>query len=165
MDCIVFAPPAMSREKTIDPTQLSSLTRHDPTLKHNLQLAFCNRYDPVPRATTTYVQWFLDSWRSLFTARLTFQKTFTVWPPPMNVIIPFGEIVGLEEVGGACVASWFYEDEDSFNKTIYLDPTKHPMDRYVRNVLLLLKQSGFEKDLGGLLPVFELREGAVDAGL
>jgi hypothetical protein len=113
----------------------------------NVRIAFCNRSDPVPRATYQYLEWFLRTWKDYHHAVKHNDRSFTIIAPPRNVLLPFGQIVILKvddnpsaEGGPSVTAGWL--ESDDFYKLVYLDPLQHPMDRYLRSVLLLLKQSG-----------------------
>jgi hypothetical protein len=152
MDCIVFGCAATSNEQMTFPVPgipgehgnqtPNERNRDTDTVNNNtnIRIAFVNRHDPVPRATTSYIYWFLDNWDRYHEAWKKDQVTAT--PLPTDTLVPFGQIVTLIGEGNATKARWLTREE--FRKVVYLDPTHHPMTVYLGNIFRLLKQSGYE---------------------
>jgi hypothetical protein len=152
MDCIVFGSAATSNEQVTFPVPgmpgehgnqtLGERNKDTDSINNNtnIRIAFCNRYDPVPRATTSYVYWFLNNWDRYHEASKKDQVTAT--PLPTDTLVPFGQIVTLVQEGNATKARWLTREE--FQQVVYLDPTRHAMTVYLGSVLRLLKQSGYD---------------------
>jgi hypothetical protein len=165
MDCVLFAPAATSKPDLVEPWPGTDDLREsvDDTSPENtnpnIRVAFCNRWDPVPRSTTAYVEWFLHTWSAYHQAKSHGGGAFVVEEPPTDVLIPYGQIVLLErgergeryergeptERGEQNITARWATPEQ-FVKLVYLNPYEHPMDRYLDNVFALLKQSGLAVD-------------------
>jgi hypothetical protein len=132
----------MKSSENVEGVQNSLDQRNEDTAvdnkNSNIRVAFCNRYDPVPRATTDYVKWFLRRWDG---------HDEQLDPSRTSPLIPFGQIVTLDgAVRDQVTARWFTGDQ--FRRLAYLDPTQHSMELYLKNTFLLLKQSGYNPDAG-----------------
>lgn len=131
-----------------DLTELVDDTDEDNT-NPNIRVAFCNRGDPVPRATIAYVDWFLHSWKAYYWAKLEKRDSFTINESPADVLIPYGQIVLLEndtEMSSVTNTIVRWATPEQFVKLVYLNPYEHVMDRYLHNVFALLQKSGFKVD-------------------
>lgn len=163
MDCIVFGCAATDSGDEKDRHALlpkPSVQHYETSASHptphehvdNLRLAFCNDGDPVPRATESYVKWFLHNWFKYFAAGK--KVNFAVESPPEDTLVPYGQVVILDKDDDEpAVAKWMSEDQ--FRKTVYLDPTQHFINRYVTIVLSLLAQSGFKDPSDVLVKVHD----------
>ncbi|GFZ45951.1 hypothetical protein JCM24511_03684 [Saitozyma sp. JCM 24511] len=160
MDCVLFGPAATSKPDLFEPRPGTDGLREsvDDTSPENtnpnIRVAFCNRWDPVPRSTTAYVEWFLHTWSVYHQAKSHGGGEFVVEEPPTDVLIPYGQIVLLERGGrdddrgeqGQQITTARWATPEQFVKLVYLNPYEHPMDRYLDNVLALLRQSGLAVD-------------------
>jgi hypothetical protein len=101
------------------------------------------RWDPVPRVTTQYVDWFLETWNRYRSATSNELNWFTFSSPPGNTLIPFGQIVILprrrRKTDQGSVAN-----RGEFCKLVYLDPAQYTMELSLKNVFRLLKQSDYK---------------------
>lgn len=155
MDCVVFGCAAASNEQVTYPVPgmpgengiqtRGEQNKDTDTVNNNtnIRIAFVNRYDPVPRATTAYVYWFLNKWNKYHESPNKDRVTAT--DLPTDSLIPFGQIVTLfnkgEGTASTTNARWLTRKD--FQQVVYLDPTRHPMTVYLANVFRLLKQSGY----------------------
>lgn len=150
MDCVLYGPAATSKPDLFEPRPGTDGLREsvDDTSPENtnpnIRVAFCNQWDPVPRSTTAYVEWFLHTWSVYHQAKSHGGGEFVVEEPPTDVLIPYGQIVLLERGDQITTARWATPEQ--FVKLVYLNPYEHPMDRYLHNVMALLKQSGSAVD-------------------
>lgn len=105
----------------------------------NIRVAFCNRWDPVPRASTSYANWFVDNWNT-YLATPTARPGFRPTPLPPGSLVPFGQIVVLSDVAPApganiitqAQARWLTPTQ--FRQLVYLDPVQHSMGLYAQRV-------------------------------
>ncbi|KAJ9097497.1 hypothetical protein QFC19_006769 [Naganishia cerealis] len=164
MDCVVFGCAATDDRQVTFPApgidasdddigMMMVDEENDDTEEHNnnpnIRIAFCNRWDPVPRVTVSYVDWFVDNWNLYHAlsdpeAREAFEYT----PLPTDALVPFGQLVTLSDAPEVpptgntnTLARWLTPEQ--FRTLVYLDPVQHSMGLYIQRVTRLLTQSGF----------------------